>query len=321
MLTVLALDAIELAKGGHNVTFNLRRDAIAGASAGGFIAPTEAETTDPVYDFAGAPWHDPPPAPTTFVRLRRAKEYVKPKLVIVVATETELRQVLRVLNPPLRRARIWKVAFRHDTYYIGRFGAFDAVVTLCSMGSEGVTGSAFTIDEAIRQWKPTAVVLVGIAFGANRRKQRPGDVLIAEQVAPYELQRIGERIIFRSPAPASSSALVNRFRNALEWRFDRPDKSSCRAHIGLVLSGEKLVDNQEFKNNLLSEFPNAIGGEMEGTGLWAASDRNRTEWVLVKAVCDWGDGHKHDGYHEMAAASAVSLCRQVFSDPHALDGL
>jgi hypothetical protein len=90
-------------------------------------------------------------------------------------------------------------------------------------------------------------------------------------------------------------------------------------HFGLVLAGGKLVNNPEFKSGLLREFPNAIGGEMEGAGLWAAADRNSTEWVLAKAVCDWADGCKHDKYQEMA--SAVSLCHHVFSDPHALDGL
>jgi nucleoside phosphorylase len=214
-----------------------------------------------------------------------------------------------------------KIPHRHDTYYLGRFGAFETVVTMCTMGSEGVSGSTLTIDAAIRQWKPATVVLVGIAFGSNRRKHLPGDVLIAQELAPYEHQKIGNEITFRNPIPASSAALVNRFRNALDWRFERPDKSVCRVHIGLVLAGGKLVNNAEFKIGLLRQFPNAIGGEMEGSGLWAASDRNGTEWVLAKAVCDWADGHKGDEYQEMAAASAASLCEHVFSDPHALDGL
>jgi nucleoside phosphorylase len=321
MLTVLVLDALALAQGLHNVTFcspeTVERDEIRSA----LPAPTETRIADPVYDCSTAAWHEPPAASTTSVGMQAAKRQVKPKLALVVATDVELRQVLRVLKPPPRLRRIWKVAYRHDTYYLGRFGAFEAVVALCSMGSEGVSGSALVIDDAIRQWKPAAVLLVGIAFGANRRKHLPGDVLIAQELAPYDHQKVGEEITFRNPVPPSSAALVNRFRNALDWQFERPDKSVCRSHFGLVLSGGKLVNNSDFKSWLLSQFPNAIGGEMEGSGLWAASDRNRTYWILAKAVCDWADGNKHDEYHEMAAASAVSLCHHVFSDPHALDGL
>jgi len=59
---------------------------------------------------------------------------------------------------------------------------------------------------------------------------------------------------------------------------------------------------------------------MEGAGLWAAADRAQIEWILVKAVCDWGDGKKHDGYQVMAASAAASLCFHIFDNPHALDG-
>jgi nucleoside phosphorylase len=318
MLTVLVLDALALARGRHHVTFRMQGESHADRTN---ATPSAPSNTDPVYNYDGAPWHEPPAALTRSVGLREAMREVRPKLAIVVATDTELRQVLRVLKPLSRRRRIWKVTYLHDTYYLGRFGAFEAVVTLCSMGSEGVSGSALTIDQAIRRWKPLAVVLVGIAFGANRRKHQPGDVLIAQELAPYEHQKVAEEITFRNPVPASSSALVNRFRNALDWRFERPDRSVCGAHVGLVLAGGKLVNNHEYKAAILRQFPNAIGGEMEGAGLWAASERNKTAWVLAKAVCDWADGHKHDEYQEMAAASAVSLCEHVFSDAHALDGL
>jgi len=65
----------------------------------------------------------------------------------------------------------------------------------------------------------------------------------------------------------------------------------------------------------------AIGGEMEGAGVAAAAARTKTEWILVKAVCDWADGQKHDGYQEMAAAASASLVHAVLSEPDALHGL
>jgi len=60
---------------------------------------------------------------------------------------------------------------------------------------------------------------------------------------------------------------------------------------------------------------------MEGAGVYAASFRAKTEWILVKGVCDWADGRKHDGFQEMAAAASTSLAHFVLSDPNALDGL
>jgi nucleoside phosphorylase len=321
MLTVLVLDSLALAEGAQQVTFRLQHSTDEPVRNTPSRAQTEANIQPPSYDCSNAPWHNPLPPKLASVAKRQAKQRVKPKLAIVVATETELKQVWRVLKPLTRQNSIWKVVDRHETYYLGRFGAFETVVTLCSMGSEGVAGSTLTINETLVQWKPTAVLLVGIAFGTSRRKHEPGDVLLAEQLAPYEYQKIAEEVVFKDPVPPSSAALVNRFRNALDWRFERPDNTQCKRHYGLVLSGGKLINDNAFKSKLLSAYPNAIGGEMEGAGLWAASDRNRTEWMLAKAVCDWADGFKNDDYQELAAASAVSLCLHVFSDSHALDGL
>jgi len=226
-----------------------------------------------------------------------------------------------MMSPLPRRRRIWKVIHDYNTYFLGRFGAYQSVVMLSSMTPEGPTGATLSIDSVIRQWNPVAVLLLGIAFGASRRKHLPADVLIAEHLIPYEHQRLGETPIFRNPVPTSSPALMNRFRHALDWDFRRPDGSSCVKHVGPILSGNKLVDNVDFKNALLNQYPNAIGGEMEGAGLWSAAQRARKEWILVKGVCDWADGRKHDGHQAMAAASAVSLALHVFSDSHALDGL
>ena len=60
---------------------------------------------------------------------------------------------------------------------------------------------------------------------------------------------------------------------------------------------------------------------MEGCGLWASASRHKKSWILIKSVCDWGDGKKHKQYQQLAAASAVSLCEHIFKDKHSLDGM
>jgi nucleoside phosphorylase len=163
--------------------------------------------------------------------------------------------------------------------------------------------------------------MAGIAFGSDRSKHRPGDVLVAQHIIPYEAQRQGAEVEFRNPVPPASGALLNRFRNVLKWSFQRPDGMTCKVHYGAILSGEKLIDDKSFKQSLLEQYPTAIGGEMEGAGLWASADRNRKEWLVVKGVCDWADGEKNDDYQELAAAASISLCEEVFQNPHALAGL
>ena len=89
----------------------------------------------------------------------------------------------------------------------------------------------------------------------------------------------------------------------------------------LSCSGEKLIDEPEFKASLFKQYPQAIGGEMEGSGLTAASIRVRLPWILVKSIFDWGDGNKHKKHQPLVAAAAVSLVHHVLSHKGALDGL
>ncbi|MGA8514867.1 MAG: NACHT domain-containing protein, partial [Burkholderiaceae bacterium] len=63
-------------------------------------------------------------------------------------------------------------------------------------------------------------------------------------------------------------------------------------HKGLMLSGEKLLDNPEELKKLYAKYPKAIGGDMEATGLVAACHTTKIDWLVIKGVSDWGDGSK-----------------------------
>lgn len=80
--------------------------------------------------------------------------------------------------------------------------------------------------------------------------------------------------------------LFNRFRNVIGWNFTAPGSRQCGFLAGRILSGEKLVDNPEFKQTLFERFPAAIGREMKGAGVAAAAERKRREWIVVEPICD-----------------------------------
>ena len=242
-------------------------------------------------------------------------------VVIMVATEVELRAALNRLEPYPRRKNILRAFVGAETYYLGKFGAYRTAVTRCGMGSGGERGSTLATPEAIRTWQPKAIIMPGIAFGKDPAKQKMADVLVASQIIPYDHQRVGEQTIFRAAIPPSNATLLNRFENALDWRFERPDGRPSNLRVGPILSGGKLVDNLEFKMSLFKEKPEAVGGEMEGAGLAGAAGRNRVPWILVKGICDWGDGKKHDNHQPLAAAAAVSLVHHILSQRNSLHGL
>ncbi len=45
---------------------------------------------------------------------------------------------------------------------------------------------------------------------------------------------------------------------------------------------------------------------MEGAGVYAAAVRDRTEWIVVKGICDWGREKTYD-FQELAAGNAAEF--------------
>jgi nucleoside phosphorylase len=265
-----------------------------------------------------------PGAPPTWMDLtagRAASLRDAVDLLVVTATEVERDAVLARLRPLRAQKTVLQGAVGPSTYYLGALGAQGVALTLCRMGAVGSGASRAVVAEACALWAPRAVVMVGIAFGKDPEKQRIGDVLVASQILSYEEQRVGARTEFRGPAGEASRTLVDRFRNVVGWAFSRGDGTACKHKVGAVLSGEKLVDDAGFKAALFAQFPHALGGEMEGRGLYAAASEAKVDWILVKAICDWGDGSKHDGDQPLAAAAAVDLMCAALGGKGALDGL
>lgn len=148
------------------------------------------------------------------------------------------------------------------TYYdLGTVNQTRVWLVRSEPGSGSLGAAQQTVQKGIEALSPDAVIMAGVAFGVNEEKQSIGDVLVSKQLMSYEPQRVGEEVIPRGVRADCSPWLLNRARDAeLNWT-----KSTVR--VGLVLSGEKLVDDLPFRKQLVSIEREAVGGEMEGAGL------------------------------------------------------
>jgi nucleoside phosphorylase/tetratricopeptide (TPR) repeat protein len=245
------------------------------------------------------------------------------QVLLLAATQTERDAVLERLQPIAGQQRVLRVFSGAQTYYVGRLGSVDVVLTTCKAGSQGRDGSGLVTYEAIGRARPRAVVAVGMAFGGYTEKLKIGDVLVSSHAIPYEPSRKqAEGDVHRGGEPEAGPLLLNRILEARGWTFRRSDGEACKVRDGRILSGEKLVDDLGFKTELFADHPEAIGGEMEGSGVYGASARRGiTEWIIVKAVCDWGDGTKHKEHQPLAATVAVALVEHVFTPKGVLDDL
>ena len=278
---------------------------------------TNDETLLP-YTLEEQDWYRPLPA--TKVVPRTTVKDLRPDVVLLTAVDVEFRAVLRLMQPLRRQRAIYEVVIKNLTYYIGRYGSHTVALVQCEKGTAGRDSSLAITTEAVLTWNPLAVIAVGIAFGANAEKQKIADTIVSTIVHAYEPQRVGKETVQRGPSPEAGVILLDRFRNARRWKFLRPDGKPSKLMFGPLLSGEKLVDNPKFKKRLLKAYPDSIGGEMEATGVYAAASRAGVEWIIVKAICDWGEG-KDKVHQPLAAAAAASLVHFVLSKPGVIEPL
>ncbi|MFY9311390.1 MAG: hypothetical protein WAQ28_20255, partial [Bacteroidia bacterium] len=242
-----------------------------------------------------------------------------PKIEILLLTvnDWERKALLSEMTPLDGKDGILQGALDRLTYHIGMFGNYCAAYTESTMGSGGRHGATLIAKTAVDELKPKAVLLLGIAFGIDSNKQKLGDVLIAESIQPYEYQKVNNdfSITYRGQATPCGYTLSERFRvRRSDWTPKHGDKSfdDVKVYQGLVLSGDKLVNNKDFRDALVNAFPTAIGGEMEGAGAYSAVS-SPVEVILIKSICDWADGEKNDKAQPFASFTATSLAKYVLS--------
>ncbi|MEY2632950.1 MAG: hypothetical protein RIR00_1604, partial [Pseudomonadota bacterium] len=200
-------------------------------------------------------------------------------------------------------------------YNFTRLGLYGQQEVIHVVSSQRRGPAQQTATWALARFQPSALIALGIAFGTHKTKQRIGDVLVSECLFDYENARVnpdGSKV-FRGARPPASLALFNRLRS-MDQTGTHP-KPWPRLFFGLLACGDKLVDHQPFIDELKAEATEVIGGDMESIGIQAAADERKTDWLVVKAISDWGDGGKSsldkDADQQTAATNAALVVKAL----------
>ncbi len=204
-----------------------------------------------------------------------------------------------------------------ETYYVlGEVGGFRVIHLHSRQGPQEAQRSA---TQAISHWDPELLLAVGIAFGVDEKKQHIGDVLVSTDVLDYEPARVEPNGTFtrRGKPRETSRELSDRVKNLDLQRGGQPGWPTI--HMGTIVSGAKLVDNEEYRDTLTALQGDVIGGEMEGAGILAACAGNDVDMTVVKAICDWGTKKNNPSKEEdqkKAAQNAAIVARAILEQGH-----
>lgn len=206
--------------------------------------------------------------------------------------------------------------------YICQINAITVAISRSGAGNTSTTGIGNTITEVVKYFNSVvAIVNVGVAFGLCPDTQHLGDIVVSNKIIDYATVKYTETGGFeeRGGQQASSVALLRRFEAA---------RTKARTHsppfpnisIASVVSGPILYNNRTQIDALMKRFPNAEAGEMEGNGLWITSEHIDSAWILVKSICDWGDGSNAKEWQLYCAYQAARLLHLAMGK-HFLTGL
>ncbi len=201
----------------------------------------------------------------------------------------------------------------------GSIGGAQIVHAECSMAD---LPAGKVARAAMDAWRPMLIVAVGIAWGAKDDKHAIGDILLADPLrdSANHADRNGKIEPRGQPfaLPDNLRQIVKT--SYLDWPATEVEKRP-KLHVGEVLSMPKLLDNSTERARWIAALPEALGGEMEGRGMVDAVVERKCNWLVIKAICDWGkdkntDELKKEIDQALAAKNAAQFLR--FAVEHGL---
>jgi nucleoside phosphorylase len=213
--------------------------------------------------------------------------------------------------------------------------AHDMTAGLCCLGSAGNLGASAVVAELVGELSPQLVVMVGIAAGM-RKKRRLGEVVVHEEVVAYEpaalIQTAEGRAVQARPRTWRTSHAVFQdvvsylsHRRSIAERIDSvlhargvtfPTASDAdpadvvhRPTVGVATigSGEKLLRDAIVWDDLRAIHGKIDVAEMEAAGVAEACGQYGVPFLVFRGISDFGDSHKDDRYHRIAAVIAAEV--------------
>lgn len=212
-------------------------------------------------------------------------DQMRPIVLVLVVKHNERTAVMAAVHA-VNATKPRKEFRGQDTVWaLGSVGGADVLLAHGpEQGGHGPNGMTTFAGRLMVTCDPDYVILTGICYGLQEQEQQIGDILVSQRLHDIDRQRLmdSRRIASGHYVPASG-LLLSRFNAAVD---DRP--MAANVHFGLMLGSNSLFDSPDRRAWLKHEYPEAIGGEMEGESVYSVAADSKVDWIVVKAIADWG---------------------------------
>ncbi len=257
----------------------------------------------------------------------------KETIVMIAPTSEELNEIAEFL--PDRQYIIKPPSTNFDhSYHKGKIEINEKFIEiiLISPHQGGHSATQAILSEAISEWKPFLVILIGVCGGNPKKNIKIGDLLIPRKIISDEKQKISENGIIPDPEYYNpSTELIN---NVEAFFFQKKwskkeialyfpqlkDKKKSRYYKmyseGMIFSSNSLIlsldsDYSTFQKVFMANRK-LYGVEMEagGVGIELRKSSNISiEWVDIRCVMD--DASEESRSEDIKTKNKISASRLV----------
>lgn len=226
------------------------------------------------------------------------------KFILVTAVDIEYRAVMGQATSTRSDKKFLKVIVkdRSANFILGNYGECRVAIIQTGTGPDKAEKILKSVQKVV---KAEYVIAIGVCFGAKKSKTNIGDIIIAESIIDTtEKRHEGNKTIVIPETYRCGENLFNMFRH--DKSIETKGKSVI-IHCGSLSSEKTLYRSAEEKEEILGQVPKALGGEMEANGIRKAADESETkfEWIVIKAIVDWGDEAKDKKSQPFGAVSCA----------------
>lgn len=246
-------------------------------------------------------------------------------IILHTVNDNETQAVLQEMEPPslqpdVKEKGVINLDTIPNSIIVGMFGGYESALVQTEPGEK----CKEEIEAALKKLKNTKVVIaVGVAW--SNPKYKFGNVLVSKTIRKITNPKFKKgEIIPRSSefdsVPVSDNISKTFTRNPVSWNDFKCTKSdpgrTSTVSAGDIVSVSWLLANHEVRDAILENFPDAIGGEMEGCELVKIQKEYRESHcqlsvIIIKGAADYGDENKQAGkkWQFTAAKAAASYAK------------
>lgn len=240
---------------------------------------------------------------------------------VLTAIEVERKAVCAVLG----LTDLDRTQKKERIYWLGKLpmaGGASRTILVAQSAEMGQLGAMALAKDVASDWKPRAMLMVGIA-ASTQPDVKLGDVVWGRSVYYYERGKITPGGTLPEPEMIPADAgLLQHCMAVAGWDgavlASRPDNTNAapRVHSGVIASGEKVVAHAAARLSITAGHRKIVALEMEGFGFSHAAWHHpgRIPHLVIRGISDDGSERKSDVWHSYAAAAAAGFAKHFMQD-------